>query len=129
MRPEHQLDGRGAALGGVIVRDQRMRRRRAAGLANAHAGPERQHCGEVGRKSTVHREPRPEHYAYGHDIYAAPALRKPRDRHAEQRVKHCEGEAVQETQLAIGDSEAHLPWVTNDVNDTTVEKIERVDQR
>src|SRR5580698_5821278 len=106
-----------------------MGRRRTAGLANAHAGPERQHGGEVGRKATERRESRPEDYAHGHDIYAAPAVRESRDRYAEQRVKYREGQTVQETQLAVGDAEALLHRLTDDVDDIAIEEVERIDQR
>ena len=117
----------GAFARRVVVRDQRMRRRAAAGLADADADARDGQLPEVLRHAGQCRHRAPQGQREADEIAPVAAIGPQREGDAEGGVEGGEGEAGEEAERLVGELEVGLDRLDEDGKDLAVDEIEGVD--
>lgn len=115
-------------VGRVVVADQRLRRRRASRLADADPDAAEQQQRKAGRRAAERGHARPDGQAHRDDGDAAPPLRQPRDRDAEDGVEEGEREAAEQAELGVVDLHVDLDRLAKRADDRPVDEVGGVDQ-
>src|SRR5690606_28158077 len=80
-------------VGGKVVRQQRVGRRNAAGLANSNTETKDKQLPKIGGDTAESRESAPHRNGNSHDALAAGSIGKQRDGNGEGGIKKREGKA------------------------------------
>ena len=120
---------RGAAGRLEIVGDQRLRRRGATRLADAHPDAEQEQAKERGGKTAQGGKQAPYRNRNGDDHHPVVPFSQPRNRNAEEGVEHRKGRPTKQAHLPVLQPEAGLDRFGQDVDDGTVDEVEHIDQQ
>jgi hypothetical protein len=110
------------------VRDDRVGGRHAAGLARSHQEARQRQLPDIGDEAGERRHQAPEGEAKGDDVAPVPAVRRPGDRDAQDRVEENEGEAGDQAERGVGGLHLRLDHRQSEAEDRTIEIVEHRDQ-
>nr|WP_286774377.1 hypothetical protein [Sphingomonas sp. 66-10] len=126
---EHiDADRRSAAVGRIIIGDQRKGRRRQPRLAHPDPDPREQQLGVIARDAACGGEPRPDDHRDRDDRYAMPPFGEPRDGQPEHRIEDREGEPAEQAELGIAQLHVDLDRLADDRDHRAIEDVERIGQ-
>ena len=130
---------RGAPVRGIVVRDQRIGRRRAPRLADPHAHAAHQENpeaadgqardGDLGGEAAERRHQRPQGHTDGDDRDPVAGLCELGQRDADDRIEQGETEAGQQAEGGVGDPEFGLHLGGHDREQAAVDEVQDVDDQ
>ena len=128
-RYAESVDGerRGAPLRREVVRDQRVRWRRAARLADPDPDACQQQLSEGSREARHHGHRAPHRECHGDQIAAVATVRESREGEACKGVEDCESGADQRADLGIRQPEIRPHRLDQDVHDLAIDVVDGVD--
>ncbi|MND67003.1 hypothetical protein D3C80_584080 [compost metagenome] len=113
---------------GEVVGDQGIGRSHPARLADAHAHAAQEQLTEAARHAAQGGEARPDGQGGGHDPDPAEPVGQPGDGNGQGRIEKGEGQAAQQAELGVRQTELGLQRGRQDADDLPVQEVQHVDE-